>query len=517
MPHLKRLGLSLGIAWLFLGFVMIGLVERTAPTYAVGRTTPLTAADDTPAWARLAGQDLPERVTFEPILTPTLEGELYLPLVTQNFPFTCPTTSEAQFELIRLPSGAGIDHPDYLHGDLNLALRGYQPVVGPELKRVSLPLPPQFYNNEADALQGPQLATLFNPPRVPQFEAAYQVNNWIWDSNPCGGNRDGCRGSPLTPPGHPFEVTLLGLATRPGEPVRLPARGPAIFDGGYRAVVVYAEEERITLAYQHGDGVAVGHAVHLENVCVDPNLLARYQAQNKVSGFRASDKLPALHAGQVLGYAAGAEMQVAVRYYGKFMDPRSGKEWWPPFVYSSDVQMADVCALGGPGSGDGIIDPGETISLLVTARNFPHEGGGPLSGISGLLSASTSGVTVTQATTTWPDLGVEGVKESAVANTPFVFTTSPAMVCGQPLDFTVAYTYAEGSNSDLISQTVGPLSPPPPIVLLAEDFSDGIPGGWTVVDGGAAATWTTDNPGGRAIGTPFSDPWAIVDSDRATP
>ena len=40
-------------------------------------------------------------------------------------------------------------------------------------------------------------------------------------------------------------------------------------------------------------------------------------------------------------------------------------------------------------------------------------------------------------------------------------------------------------------------------LLVDEDFSAGIPPGWTVVDGGsgglAAATWTTANPGGRSI------------------
>jgi len=52
-----------------------------------------------------------------------------------------------------------------------------------------------------------------------------------------------------------------------------------------------------------------------------------------------------------------------------------------------------------------------------------------------------------------------------------------------------------------------------------EDFSGGIPGSWTIVDGGsgggAAATWTADNPGGRSIEPPFDAMFAIVDSDEA--
>ena len=56
-------------------------------------------------------------------------------------------------------------------------------------------------------------------------------------------------------------------------------------------------------------------------------------------------------------------------------------------------------------------------------------------------------------------------------------------------------------------------------IVLDEDFSGGIPAGWTVIDGGsgggAAATWTTANPGGRAASSPITTPFAIVDSDNA--
>lgn len=56
-------------------------------------------------------------------------------------------------------------------------------------------------------------------------------------------------------------------------------------------------------------------------------------------------------------------------------------------------------------------------------------------------------------------------------------------------------------------------------LLLNENFSGGIPQTWSIVDGGEgggeAATWTTTNPGERTIGTPFSTPFAIVDSKEA--
>lgn len=55
--------------------------------------------------------------------------------------------------------------------------------------------------------------------------------------------------------------------------------------------------------------------------------------------------------------------------------------------------------------------------------------------------------------------------------------------------------------------------------LLDESFTSGIPGTWTVVDGGsgggAAPTWTAANPCTRSIGAPFSGSFAMVDSDCA--
>ena len=56
--------------------------------------------------------------------------------------------------------------------------------------------------------------------------------------------------------------------------------------------------------------------------------------------------------------------------------------------------------------------------------------------------------------------------------------------------------------------------------LINEDFSEGIPLSWTIVDGGVggggASTWTAANPGARIITSPFSTPFAIVDSDNAS-
>jgi hypothetical protein len=235
--------------------------------------------------------------------------QMFLPIVFKPPESDCPIISSATFDLIPI-DGSPADHPDYLHGDLNLALRGYSAISD------TLGLVDYAGSNDPNA---PQLAGLFQPHRVPVISSVYQVNQWIWG---CGAH--GCRGPAITDP----NVTLAGFVTTPGEAVYIPERGPEIYGGGYKVMVLYAEEKRITLGYTRQDTVANGYAIHLEGVCVDPNLLALYQAQRDVDGWHVTGFLPGLGNNQALGTAFGAEIEVAIRDRGTFMDPRSRKDWW---------------------------------------------------------------------------------------------------------------------------------------------------------------------------------------------
>lgn len=222
----------------------------------------------------------------------------------------CPTTSEAQFTLIPIAASPGDARPDYLHGDLNLAQRGFSPTIAVE-DLVD-------YSGGTDS-NAPQLAGLFEPNSFPGISHVYRANHWDWG---CG--EHGCRGGVITD----WPVTVAGLTTAPGEAIYIPERGPQIYGGGYKAMVLYAEEQRITLGYTRDDTVATGYVVHLEGVCVDPNLVTLYRAQNDGNGFRSTGFLPALRENEALGTAFGDEIQAAVRDRGAFMDPRSRKDWW---------------------------------------------------------------------------------------------------------------------------------------------------------------------------------------------
>ena len=254
---------------------------------------------------------------------PELPFKVYLPGVNLAAPaFTCPLAAGAVFDAIN-PYPPPSDRPAALHADLNLALRGYAP-YGTFLGMID-------YDGDTDG-HPPQLANLFAPARIPGFAAAFRVHDWDWA---CGDM--GCRGPLLSSP----EVTMLSLVTERGEPISSPDRAQYI-EGPYITLVLYAEEQRITLKYTMEDNVISGYTVHLEQVCVDPNLLALYR-QTDHDGRVV---LPALRRGQPLGVASGDQIRVAVRDCGAIMDPRSRKDWWMSLPYNGPLQVRSGTACG---------------------------------------------------------------------------------------------------------------------------------------------------------------------------
>ena len=144
----------------------------------------------------------------------------------------------------------------------------------------------------------PQLAGLFADNRTGVLVRLHRVFDWNWVCN--------CRGNPLSSP----SVTLAELATTPGEKIHVPNSGYTIgslspigeerVDSGYEVLVLYAAEDRITLKYTRNDNVISGYTLHLEQVCVDPVLLALYNHWNSAGRGR----LPALRAARPLAVRA---------------------------------------------------------------------------------------------------------------------------------------------------------------------------------------------------------------------
>jgi hypothetical protein len=208
-------------------------------------------------------------------------------------------------------NGPPTDRPAANHADLNLAMRSY--------RSASAALGLVHYNpGPGTDPNAPQLPGLFTGQRTATITAAYQVYDWNWSCN--------CRGGPLVGSGVPpdlFPVTLVDVATTPGEILRVPQAGYSI-GSGFQVLVLYATSDRLTLKYTREDNVVSGYTLHLEHICTDPALLALYNSQNAAG--RGS--LPALQPLQALGRARGATAGVAIRDTGTFMDPRSVGDWW---------------------------------------------------------------------------------------------------------------------------------------------------------------------------------------------
>jgi hypothetical protein len=232
---------------------------------------------------------LPRDATPTPVPTPTPDP-------------TCPSTGQ-HYDTIPATGGAPSPPAD-VNPDLNLTIRSW--VTVNEARSLV------DYNGGTDG-SAPQLYSLFGNDRTPSFTSTHRVYDWDWPNNR--------RGAVLTN----WPVKLLGMGTSPGEVIRLPRRsGGDIYQGVYFALVVYAEKYRISLHYARNDYIAPGYGLHLENVCVDPSLLALYQQANG-SG---RGQLPALRNNQPLGTARSGEILAAIRDTGTFMDPRSRKDWW---------------------------------------------------------------------------------------------------------------------------------------------------------------------------------------------
>lgn len=214
---------------------------------------------------------------------------------------TCATG--ASYDTI-LTLGAPHKQPVANSPELNLSLRGYSPYAG-FTQMVWL-------GGDTDP-HAPQLNTLFADQRIDNdFAGVYRVHQWNWQCN--------CRGAPIGDP----EVTLSAISSRPGEMLHTPDRTNGDIGGDYRAMVLYASPSQITLKYTREDNMLFGYGIHIEGICVDPNLLDLYYRMDR----EGRKSLPVLRGMQPIGYSMGGDVKVAVRDTGQFMDPRSKKDWW---------------------------------------------------------------------------------------------------------------------------------------------------------------------------------------------
>jgi len=276
--------------------------------------TALPAPTATPALIALptlAPTDPPQPPTATPIpivAAPAAESRA----AAFAAPSGCPVASGNTYDLVPF------DGPAYKNNaltdenaDLRLSVLGYA--------FSDAPLTLVDYNGATDP-DAPKLHGLFEPNRVPSFVAAYQHYGWAWNEagGPPYGAANGINGE--------WPASVMDFGAAPGEAVYAPERGPVIWANGIVAMVLFASERELTLAYTRQDSVTMGYVVHLLNLCVDANLVAQYRAQLS-EGRRATGQLPGVRNNQMVGTALGPVI-VAIRDRGAFLDPRSRKDWW---------------------------------------------------------------------------------------------------------------------------------------------------------------------------------------------
>ncbi len=242
--------------------------------------------------------------------------------------------------MAQTPSNSAAQNPD-----ININLRGLTPTDGTKgLIEFDHPLDSK----------APQLSTLLEGNPEPAVKSLYQLHEWDSIVNKPS---NALLNIPNDAPSGGY-APVVGFGTNAGQSVLVPQSGYDI-GGGYQAVILYATDNSISLKYTPDSDVVVGYTVQLDNIQVDPQLLALYQKADSAG----RTQLPALPGGYKIGVAKGDELRVAVRDTGAFMDPRWRADWWNKVPLKSAVGLAPALVA---------VDAGQSPDLPRDSRKkFP--------------------------------------------------------------------------------------------------------------------------------------------------
>jgi subtilisin-like proprotein convertase family protein len=105
------------------------------------------------------------------------------------------------------------------------------------------------------------------------------------------------------------------------------------------------------------------------------------------------------------------------------------------------VTLGAVTTTAVGGDGDNFIEPGEGGRITVALTNV---GGATALGVSATLTTSAPGVTVTSATSNYPNIGSNG--QSANNITPFAFNLASTAPCGGAINFTLTVNVSNSND-----------------------------------------------------------------------
>ena len=104
---------------------------------------------------------------------------------------------------------------------------------------------------------------------------------------------------------------------------------------------------------------------------------------------------------------------------------------------------------GSYGNGNGSIEPGELGSMTVQLVNATSTGA---TAVTALLTTTTPGVTITQNSANYGNIGGNGSATNTA--TPYIFGLNSSVVCGSVINFTLTVTYTGGSSPAVFNFTV---------------------------------------------------------------
>jgi hypothetical protein len=127
-------------------------------------------------------------------------------------------------------------------------------------------------------------------------------------------------------------------------------------------------------------------------------------------------------------------------------------------------------------SGNGAIEPGESVDLSVEIEHYSPCFNG-ITGITGVLTTTTAGITINQDTSPYPNIPFLGTSSNTDV---FRFFVDPSVPCGSKIDFLLEVTTNEGVQGIPFDIRVGAGVTTP---VLSESF-DGVtapalPAGWS--------------------------------------
>lgn len=161
------------------------------------------------------------------------------------------------------------------------------------------------------------------------------------------------------------------------------------------------------------------------------------------------------------------------------------------FNFASVIPPGSAAATE-TGDGDAFIEPCESGALAIQVAN---RGGVPATAVTGTITSTTPGITITGGTMAYPDIPQGGSATNAM---PFTFDAGAAMVCGTIANFNLALQFAGGAAGG------SPVSIPFSVRIGANPqlaFTDGT--GGVVPAGGTLVPNTAADDAVGTVATPF--------------